>query len=439
MPVACKDIDTWRSDKPLLLRRASTAANRRARLSLPYELEQMGGLGRTSSERHYLLGPRVRGSDRAIMAPVAWLELRLIPTVSACSEVGLAHNARRLFNQSFSSILMIFRTLLCLTLAAATSPLLADTVWLKNGDRLSGTIKFFEGKKLLLETEYGGSIALDWKKIATLESDQELLIKEGKLTGERAKALLAAEQGKVTLANGEGPRTIELASIERIMKPKPLIEDLTWEGNIDAALDYKRAETDTDDYDVDLKTQMRHGLWRHSAAAEYNREFQDGVVATDNWGAEYALDRFFNEHWFWEGRVDYKRDQIEELQRQRTVGTGPGYQFWDNELGAFSVAGLMNRTDYLYANGEKDNFYAVSAKWDYNRYLVGKSFELFSTGEVGKPLANVAEYALDAEVGLRYKVTDWASLNMKAEKDIVSGSEGDIDETHYSLGFGVGW
>lgn len=334
---------------------------------------------------------------------------------------------------------MMSRTLLCLALSAATSPLLADTVWLKNGDRLSGTIKFFEGKKLLLETEYGGSIALDWKKIATLQSDQELLIKEGKITGERAKSLLAAEEGKVTLVNGEEPRTIELADVEQIMKPKPLVEDLTWKGNLDVALDYKRAETDTDDYEVDMKTQARHGLWRHNAEVGYDREYQDGVVATDNWATEYALDRFFDEHRFWQGRLEYKRDQIEELARQRTVGTGPGYQFWDNELGAFSVVGLLNRTDYEYANGENDNFYSASIKWDYNRYLIGKSMEVFSTGEVGKPLANVADYTLDTEVGLRYKVNSWASLNMKAEKDLVSGSEGDMDETRYSLGFGIGW
>ncbi|WP_332820627.1 DUF481 domain-containing protein [Pseudomonas sp.] len=334
---------------------------------------------------------------------------------------------------------MMSRTLLCLALSAATGPLLADTVWLKNGDRLSGTIKFFEGKKLLLETEYGGSIALDWKKIATLQSDQELLIKEGKITGERAKSLLAAEEGKVTLVNGEEPRTIELASVRQIMKPKPLVEDLTWKGNLDVALDYKRAETDTDDYEVDMKTQARHGLWRHNAEVGYDREYQDGVVATDNWATEYALDRFFDEHWFWQGRLEYKRDQIEDLARQRTVGTGPGYQFWDNELGAFSVVGLLNRTDYEYANGENDNFYSASAKWDYNRYLIGKSMEVFSTGEVGKPLANVADYTLDTALGLRYKVNSWASLNMKAEKELVSGSEGDMDETRYSLGFGVGW
>ena len=334
---------------------------------------------------------------------------------------------------------MFNRTLLCLSLSVAATPLMADTVWMKNGDRLTGTIKVFDGGKLMLETKYGGSIPLDWKEVATLESDQELLVKESDTTGERAKSLKAADAGKVTLANGESPRTVELASISQIMKPKPFVEDFMWKGNVDVAMDYKRAESDTDDYDIDLKTQARHGKWRHNATVDYNRELKDDVVSTDNWGTEYALDRFLTEQWFWQGRLEYKRDKIEDLSRQRTIGTGPGYQFWDNELGAFSVAGLVNRSDYEYSNGEKDNFMSASMKWDYNRFLVGKTVELFSEGELGKPLSGAADYSLDAEVGLRYKVTDWASLNMKAEKDIVSGSEGELDETRYSLGFGIGW
>src|SRR5690606_26115422 len=177
----------------------------------------------------------------------------------------------------------------------------------------------------------------------------------------------------------------------------------------------------------------RHGLWRHNGIANYNREFRDGVTATDNWDAEYALDRFIDEHWFWQGRFEYKRDKVEDVRRQRTLGTGPGYQFWDNELGAFSLASLVNRSDYEFADGTTEDFYSLAMKWKYNRYLVGKTFELFSNGEIGKPLENVADYEFDAEVGLRYKVTDWASLNMKAEKDIVSGSDSEMDETRYSI------
>ncbi|MCK9799727.1 peptide chain release factor RF-3 [Pseudomonas chlororaphis] len=334
---------------------------------------------------------------------------------------------------------MLPRTLLCLAVFSASTPLLADTVWLKNGDRLSGKIRVFDGGKLLIQTDYGGSISIDWKQVKTLESDQELLVKQDAYSGEKAKSLKASDDGKVVLANGE-PKTVELASIQQIMKPKPVVEDLVWKGNVDVAMDYQRAEKDTDDYDVNFKTTARHGRWRHTAEGEYNREFQDDVVTTDNWGAEYALDRFLTEKWFWQGRLSYKRDKVEDLAQQRVVGTGPGYQFWDDELGAFSLGSLLNRTDYEYADGGKDNFYSLAMKWNYNRYLIGKRVEFFTNGEVGRPLSNVADYALDAEMGLRYKVTDWASLNLKAEKDVISGTQdSDLSKTRYTAGFGVTW
>ncbi|KAE9644798.1 DUF481 domain-containing protein [Pseudomonas sp. PB106] len=335
---------------------------------------------------------------------------------------------------------MLSRSLLCLAVFSASTPLLADTVWLKNGDKLSGTITVFDGGKLLIQTKYAGAVTIDWKEVKTLDSDQHLLVKQDAYTGEVSKSLSAAEDGKVTLANGEAPKTVELASIQQILKPKPVVEDLVWKGNVDLALDYQRAEKDTDDYDVGFKTTARHGRWRHIAEGEYNREVQDDVTTTDNWRAEYSLDRFLTDQWFWQGRVNYKRDHIEELARQRVVGTGPGYQFWDDELGAFSLGSLLNRTDYEYRDGSKDNFYSVAMKWDYNRYLIGKKVEFFTNGEVGKPLSGVADYALDAEMGLRYKVTDWASLNLKAERDIISGTnDADLNKTRYTAGFGVAW
>ncbi len=334
------------------------------------------------------------------------------------------------------------RCRLALAAVFAAFPLtaLADTVWLKNGDRLSGEIRVFDGSKLILKTSYGGSIAIDWDQVATLESPRELLVKQDDVTGERAKSLIAGEKpGTVVLANGDVPRTVELASIDRMLPPKPLIEDLTWTGNLDFGLDFKQGERDTEDYEVDLRGKARHGRWRHIGGAEYNREFQNELKTTDNWSAEYSLDRFLGENWFWQGQLDYKRDHIEEVREQRTVGTGPGYQFWDNELGAFSLATLANRSDYKFDTGEREHFYALSLKWDYNRYLSGRSLELFSNGEVGKPLSGVADFGLDAELGLRYKVTDWASLNVKAQKEMISGAEGDLDETRYTIGFGVGW
>lgn len=331
------------------------------------------------------------------------------------------------------------RTLLCIALAAGSGQALADTVWMKNGDRLTGKVTLLDGGKLLLETAYGGSIPLKWSDISTLESEQRLLVKKKGEADDRAYSLQAGEPGQVVLTDAGGSRVESLSAISQLIKPKPLVADLRWKGNVDAGLDYKRGETDTDDYSVMFTTQAVHGLWRHNGKANYNREATDGVTDTNNWDAEYALDRFLDEHWFWQGRVSYKRDTIEEVRRQRTIGTGPGYQFWDNELGAFSLASLANFSHYEFDNGEKEDFTLLAMKWDYNRYLLGKTVELFSLGEVGKPLSGVADYTFDGTLGLRYKVTDWASLNMRAEKDLVSGAEGDLDETSYHVGFGVGW
>ena len=44
---------------------------------------------------------------------------------------------------------MFSRNLLCVALASCSLSAFADTVWLKNGDRLTGTIKLYDGGKLL--------------------------------------------------------------------------------------------------------------------------------------------------------------------------------------------------------------------------------------------------------------------------------------------------
>ena len=65
-----------------------------------------------------------------------------------------------------------------------------------------------------------------------------------------------------------------------------------------------------------------------------------------------------------------------------------------------------------------------------------------SNGELGKPLDNATDYSLEAEMGFRYKVTEWASLNLKAEKDLIgsrSGTDNTLNKTRYTAGFGVTW
>ncbi len=333
----------------------------------------------------------------------------------------------------------LLRSLLSLALAAVTTPLLADTVWLKNGDKLTGSIELFDSGKLLLKTDYAGTITLDAGKIATLESERELLIKQGDFVGERAKSLRPAGQGQVELVNGEAPKVVELSSISQMLPPKPLVQDLAWTGNLSVSADYKQAENDIKDYDIDLDTRMRHGAWRHGIAVEYDHETKDDERKTDRVELGYDLDRFITRQFFWQGQLKYSHDRIEDLRTQRTVGSGPGYQFWDDALGAFSMTGLLNRNDYVFADGSSEHFNSAAMEWDYKRYLYGKNLELYSQGELGAPFVDEIDYIIDTEAGLRYKLNSWAALTLKAEWDKVSAEQGDTNERRYVIGLGVGW
>ena len=339
------------------------------------------------------------------------------------------------------------RRLAALLLALAAGPACADTVWLDNGDRLTGTIQSLDNGKLLIHTDYGGDMRIAFDHVKTLQSDTPLVIRDESMAHDYRAKLAQSDAGKVELngvqrgADGAQPvqAAVPLDSLESVVRPHPFLNEAAVTGRVDLAANQKTASTETQDYSAALDTTVRHGLWRHEFDGRYRRSKEDHSVNTHNYGLDYTLDRFLTEKAFWQGRVMHRRDWVEDLNRQTAYGTGPGYQFWDNELGAFSLATLVNRNDYDFVDGEKDHFYSASVKWDYNRYLFAKQFEIFTNGEVGKPLSSKVDYEVESEAGVRYKLTSWAALSLKGEWDRLSAEDGGVNQRRYTLGIGVGW
>lgn len=315
----------------------------------------------------------------------------------------------------------------------------ADTVWLKNGDRLTGRIVLLDAGKLLLNTDYAGTITLNIKKVATLKSEQPLLVKLDTFTTEKSKALRPAPEGRVTLVNGDKPKTLALADIKQLMVPRPLIEDLRWKGNVSLSADYKRKENKSNDYSLDLSSELRHGSWRHALDSDYDYETKNGAKHSESFKTDYALDHFITERWFWKNKAKYTNDHSEDVRRQYLYGTGPGFQFWDNELGALALSGLLNHNKIQFSSGPSKRFSSGTFSWNYNRFLAGKTFEIYSKGEIGAPFMNDIDYIIDSEAGLRFKVSSWAALTLKAELEKMSSIHGNLNDRRYTIGIGVGW
>ncbi|MBC9252082.1 hypothetical protein A9179_17560 [Pseudomonas alcaligenes] len=332
---------------------------------------------------------------------------------------------------------MLLRSLLPVLLFAASMPVWGDTVWLNNGDRLSGEILLLDGGKLALKTKYAGRVLIDWKDIDTLSSDKPLMLRRDGLDSEHSERLQAAGKGSVRVVNG-GTTTVPLAAISRLVPPRPLLQDRVWEGNLDAKLDLDRDQDSTDELKLKGDMRVEHGRWRHVLNGQMERETENDKETEDNWELEYDLDRFLTDHWFWRMGYEQEEDQFEDIQRQRIAGTGPGYRFWDNELGRFDLIGQVNRVQLDTQAGDLD-FNSWSLEWDYKRLLWGTRFEFYSTAELQVPQIDAVDYVFDGEAGLRYRLNDWARLSLLYELNQVRGLGQTYDEQHYLLGFGVGW
>ncbi|MCO6058116.1 DUF481 domain-containing protein [Pseudomonas sp. MOB-449] len=332
---------------------------------------------------------------------------------------------------------MLLRSLCAVFSFVLCAPVWADTVWLNNGDRLSGEIILLDGGKLALKTKYAGRVLIDWKDIDTLSSEKPLVLKREGLDSQHSRSLKAAGKGMVLLENGKR-ETVPLASIRQMVPPRPLLKDRVWEGNLDAKLDMERNEDSTDEWKLKGDTRVEYGRWRHVLSGQLEKETKNGARTEDNWELEYDLDRFFSEHGFIRGSYDQDNDDFAFFERQRSYGVGPGYRFWDNELGRFDLIAQFTRFQLDSDAGNLD-FNAYSFEWDFKRLIWGTRFELYSKAQLQVPQMDEIDYVLDSEFGLRYRLNDWARLSLLYELDQLRGLGQTNSDRHYLIGVGIGW
>lgn len=319
----------------------------------------------------------------------------------------------------------------------------ADTVWLTNGDKVTGKITLLSDGKLYVTTDYADTLTISWDKVKTFQSDKGMVIQGQRYEQGVLYPAIKPGENRAVVASpnvGEGERSLPLTDIKTMVTPKSLVQDFAWKGNVDVSLIHENSSSDqTDNHSATLSTKMTHGTWRHNLDASYNMYKSDDSTSTKNAAGEYALDKFLDENWYWQTRYKYKYDWVEDIKITRSIGTGPGYQFWDNDLGAFSLTTLVGSRQYMYQTGAKDSFYTGGLKWDYTRYLFGKNTQLFTDGEIGRSFDDASPIYLTANAGVRLKLTNWSSLSLKLTREYTESRDGNTDDTIYNLGVGVNW
>ncbi|MFM7274780.1 MAG: DUF481 domain-containing protein, partial [Gammaproteobacteria bacterium] len=279
--------------------------------------------------------------------------------------------------------------LLGLTLAQVAS---ADTIHMKGGDRLSGTIVDKQGDKLTLKTAYSNeAIVVLWSEVASVETEQPAKFMLKDRTVLTAQAAPGANE-TVVLKSGTTITTapVALAEVDYI-NPPPYVtgEGVATAGRANLGLTMNRGNTDNNQLFYDAETVIRSIKNRFTIGALGVQKQEDGEETARNNRAYFKYDHFLTDKWYAYANTDVQEDKFKDLNLRTTLGVGSGYQYFDTKEKSLSLEGGLTYVDNDYDLAEDDNY--AAGRWALSQLgLVSEPGEAASLSSTGAPEFGVA-------------------------------------------------
>lgn len=217
----------------------------------------------------------------------------------------------------------------------------ADTVILRNADRLTGEIIRLEKNKLVLKTDYAGVVHIDWGQVERLQSGKRFRIEidnQRQLTG-----LVSVSPKGVDVISQD-----DVVSIEplRVVAMEPASEGAAeesflkaLEGSVDVGYSLARGNSRLSQSSLGVRTQYRAPAWRMQADASSLFSRQSDAPSTSRHTGSLRLDRFLGTETFVFTLATLERDERRLLDLRTNLGGGFGWKVLRSRRTELSLLG----------------------------------------------------------------------------------------------------
>lgn len=203
----------------------------------------------------------------------------------------------------------------------------ADTVHLKNSDRLTGRIEKLEQGKLYLETDYAGTIEIAWESVSAVASDEAVQIEAGngllftgKISGnEQWIEVRTEKKGAVRLA--EITAILPRASTEEAEGMRSKLS-----GSADVGLSLTRGNSHANQFSVNLAARYREDAFQIVSEVESLFSKSADTLGSSRHSVSVRLDRYLTPKHFTFLIGSLERDDGERLALRRNIGGGLGWR-----------------------------------------------------------------------------------------------------------------
>ena len=294
----------------------------------------------------------------------------------------------------------------------------ADTVVMKNGDRLTGTVVKSDGKQLTLKTDYAGDINLQWAAVKELTTDRPLFAVtpdkktvNGKVTTE-GDALVITPSGasavRVPFANVTILRSdAEQTAFDKSQHPG-LLEN--WAGGANVGFALARGNSETTNLSVAfnaVRATNNDKLTAYVASiyASNNAAGSSGVTANDIRGGA-RFDRNIVPKIFAFASGDFEYNETQNLDLRSIWAGGLGYHAIKSDSTVLDFLAGGDYTRENYSTGELRNSGGITVGQTLFHKL-GKSTVVNEQVFFYPDLTDTGQYRIAFDLGTMTKINKW--------------------------------
>ncbi len=333
---------------------------------------------------------------------------------------------------------MLACILIAFGLAAVTPSALADSITLKNGDHLTGTVTQLAGGKLTLTTAYAGTVTITFDEVTLVKLDKPLVlakeVKQGKQVAIQKAEITSIERtaSGFVITTAQGPQPAQELSTLRSAAAQEAYEATLrpnllhgWSGGANVSLAIARGNSQTTTLGTGLA--LARPTRTDKTSLYFNTLFShDGVTGsttanTSNSGLRY--DHNVNPRLFAFGTADFATDALQHLDLRTVAGGGFGWHAIAKPSQQLDVLGGLVWTHESYGAiaaiptttpptpkvpAATNSFAALDFGQQYTRKL-GKASTFTEQAYIFPNLNDTSQFRFTLNSGLSTKISSWLS------------------------------
>jgi len=332
-------------------------------------------------------------------------------------------------------------TLIALMLVALVQalPAAADSVLMRNGDRLSGRVVGLDGTSLTLRTDYAGEVTLALEQVAEIVAQVPVTLVMKDDT--RIAGVLSASGGRLALSRspGEAPVPIAAARVSALEEGVVLEPAWRYNGRVTLGASSSRGNSDVSRANADAEVVARRGRSRVTAGLRGAYARDTGRDTEGNAGANAKYDRFLRERWYAYANSSLEYDPFRDLRLRATAGVGSGLQVLDTARTTLALEGGLEYVSTQYYDQPDEDFPAGRAAIRLDHWLWEDVMQVFLRAEGYANLDTIERSFVRTQTGLRFPLREkflaQAQLNVDWQGDPPPGTESVDRSVILSVGY----